>query len=174
MQQGRGKGDALRTGIAASTGDIIVTLDADGSADPQEIPQFVALLQKGFDFVKGSRFLYEGKSFDITLIRHLGNSMLCRLVNILFGTRFTDLCYGYNAFWRSCLKQMNIDCSGFEIETLFLLRASKSGLKIGEVPSFEYTRIWGKSHLNCVSDGTRILKLILLERLHMALRGIHY
>lgn len=167
-QSGTGKGDALKTGIAASTGDIIVTLDADGSADPQEIPHFVDLLLKGFDFVKGSRFLYEGKSFDITLIRRLGNSTLCHLVNFLFGTRFTDLCYGYNAFWKYCSNYMTIDRSGFEIETLFLLRASNSGLRIGEVPSFEYPRIWGKSHLHCVSDGLRIFKLIIGERLRKA------
>lgn len=54
-QAGRGKGDAIRAGIAVSTGDIIVMLDADGSADPGEIPRFVKALMSGHDFAKGSR-----------------------------------------------------------------------------------------------------------------------
>ena len=60
MQEGRGKGNALRTGFAAATGDVIVMLDADGSTDPSEIPMFVGALLAGADFAKGSRFLQGG------------------------------------------------------------------------------------------------------------------
>src|SRR5437879_5274135 len=97
-QTGRGKGDAIRAGLAATTGDIIILMDADGSADPLEITRFVKVLLAGNDFAKGSRFIKGGGSHDITLFRRLGNFGLISLVNILFGTRFTDLCYGYNAF----------------------------------------------------------------------------
>src|SRR5207248_2689059 len=103
MQSGTGKGNALACGFAAAKGDIIVMLDADGSTDPAEIPQFVEALIAGADFAKGSRFLASGGSADITPIRKLGNEVLCGIVNVLFGTRYSDLCYGYNAFWRSCL-----------------------------------------------------------------------
>ena len=65
-QSGRGKGDAFRTGFAAVTGNLIVMLDADGSADPAEIPRFVDALEAGADFAKGSRFLEGGGSADIT------------------------------------------------------------------------------------------------------------
>lgn len=92
-QCGVGKGDALACGFAAATGDIIVMLDADGSTDPQEIPQFLDVLLAGADFAKGSRFLAGGGSRDLTWLRTTGNAALCRVVNLLFGTRYTDLCY---------------------------------------------------------------------------------
>ena len=97
-QAGKGKGNALRAGFAACTGDIIVMLDADGSADPNEIPRFVGALMSGCDFDKGSRFLQGGGSHDITLLRRAGNYWLSRFAHLLFRTRFSDLCYGYNAF----------------------------------------------------------------------------
>ena len=101
-QTGWGKGDAIRTGLAKATGDIIVTLDADGSADPVEITRFLKPLLNGSDFAKGSRFLKGGGNHDITRIRRVGNAGLTWLVNLLFSARFTGLCYGYNAFWKYC------------------------------------------------------------------------
>ena len=99
QQTRRGKGNALACGFAAISGDIVVTLDADGSADPGEIPAFVAALADGAEFAKGTRFDRGGGSQDITRFAR-GRAMpaLSRLVNLLFGTRYTDLCYGYNAF----------------------------------------------------------------------------
>ncbi len=163
-QMGIGKGDALRAGFAACTGDIVLTLDADGSMDPREIPLFIETLIGGNDFAKGSRFMKGGGSNDISPLRRWGNYWLCKLVNMLFWTQFSDLCYGYNAFWKHCLDQIEIDCNGFEVETLISLRLHKANLKIVEVPSFEYRRIHGKSKLNTFKDGWRILKMILRER----------
>ncbi|HYU72660.1 MAG TPA: glycosyltransferase family 2 protein [Ktedonobacteraceae bacterium] len=162
-QVGKGKGAALKEGFTASTGDIIVMLDADGSADPDEIERFVAALLQGYDFAKGSRFSKGGGSHDITFLRRLGNDMLSRLVNLLFGTRFSDLCYGYNAFWRHCLEYVEIDCDGFEVETLINLRMHKAALKTIEVPSFEHPRLYGQSNLRTFSDGWRVLKTIVQE-----------
>jgi len=163
-QVGKGKGDAVRAGFAASMGDIIVMMDADGSADPREITGFIEVLMAGNDFAKGSRFVQGGGSHDITLLRRMGNYGLSILVNTLFMTRFTDLCYGYNAFWRYCLDQVEIDSDGFEVETLINIRMHVAGLKIAEVPSFEYQRIHGASNLNAFRDGWRVLKTILKER----------
>src|SRR2546430_9441797 len=95
-QKGRGKGDALRAGFAVCTSDIIIMLDADGSANPLEIPRFVEALVAGNDFAKGSRFMKGGGSHDISLLRMFGNYDLSPLVNCLFWTRFSDLRYGYN------------------------------------------------------------------------------
>ena len=163
-QTGKGKGNALKAGFAACTGDIIVMLDADGSADPNEIPLFVAALLAGNDFAKGSRFVKGGRSYDITLLRSLGNYGLSKLTNLLFWTRFSDLCYGYNAFWKHCLDYLQIDSDGFEIETLINIRMHKAGLKIVEVPSYEHRRIFGASKLHTFKDGWRVLKTILRER----------
>jgi glycosyltransferase involved in cell wall biosynthesis len=162
-QVGSGKGDAMRAGFAACTQDVIVMLDSDGSADPAEIPRFVKALARGNDFAKGSRFIKDGGSSDITLLRRIGNYALCGLVNLLFREHFSDLCYGYNAFRRDCLDHIVLDCTGFEIEAQLCLRVQKAGLKIVEVPSVESRRIHGQSNLHTFRDGWRILKVILHE-----------
>jgi glycosyltransferase involved in cell wall biosynthesis len=164
LQDGRGKGNALACGFAAARGDIIVMLDADGSTDPAEMARFVAPLLDGHDFVKGSRFLATGSSEDITHIRAGGNRVLTALVNLLYGKRFTDLCYGYNAFWRHCLADMSVDCDGFEVETLITARIARTDLSVVEVPSIEHERLSGVSNLRAVQDGIRVLKTILHER----------
>ena len=162
-QAGKGKGHALRMGFAATEGDIILTLDADGSTDPREIPLFVEALLRGNDFAKGSRCILGGGSHDFSLLRRLGNYWLRTFVNLLFRTRFTDLCYGYNAFWRHCLDSIEIDCVGFEVETLMHLRVHKANLRIVEVPSVEYRRIYGKSNLKAFRDGWCVLRTIVKE-----------
>ena len=163
-QQGRGKGDALQAGFAAAKGEIIVMMDADGSTDGREIPRFVAALTTGADFAKGSRYATGGGTDDITLSRHLGNRILNVLVNMLFGTRYTDLCYGYNAFWAKHLTKLDLDCDGFEVETVMNVRAAKAGLSIQEIPSHEHVRLHGISNLKVMRDGIRIAKFIIRER----------
>ena len=129
-----------------------------------EIPAFVAALLAGADFAKGSRFAPGGGSTDITGFRRLGNLVLNVLVNVLFGTRYTDLCYGYNAFWRHCLPYMDVTCDGFEVETLINVRIARAGLVVTEVPSIEHERIHGESNLHPVRDGFRVLRTIIAER----------
>lgn len=163
-QEGRGKGAALRSGFTAATGDIIVMLDADGSTDPAEIPVYVGALLAGADFVKGSRFMQGGGTTDMSWFRRLGNLGFVWMVRVLFGGRFTDLCYGYNAFWARVLPQLDLDVDGFEIETLMNVRALRAGLTVAEVPSFEKPRIHGVSRLRTIPDGWRVLRTILRER----------
>ncbi|CAO5250627.1 Glycosyl transferase group 1 (Modular protein) [Frankia sp. AgKG'84/4] len=172
-QTRRGKGNALACGFAAATGDVIVMLDADGSADPGEIEAFVAALTAGADYAKGSRFRAGGGSSDITRFRRVGNAALNGLVNTLIGSDFSDLCYGYNAFWRHCLPFLALDPGehgtvgqwgdGFEVETLINMRVSRAGLRVAEVPSFEHRRMFGVSNLNAFSDGLRVLRTIVVE-----------
>lgn len=163
QQQGRGKGNALRAGFAAATGDIIVMLDADGSTDPAEIPAFVGPLLAGADFVKGSRFLQGGGTADMSPLRNAGNRGFLAMVHMLFGGHFTDLCYGYNAFWRRVLPELDLDGDGFEIETIMNVRALQAKLKIVEVASFEHERVYGVSRLRTFQDGWRVTKAILRE-----------
>ncbi|MET8677455.1 glycosyltransferase family 2 protein [Streptomyces sp. NPDC004647] len=163
-QRGKGKGDALISGFAACTGEIVVMVDADGSADGGEIVSYVSALVGGADFAKGSRFANGGGTDDMTPVRKLGNRVLTAVVNAKFGARYTDLCYGYNAFWRRCLDEIALDCAGFEVETLMNIRVVKAGLKVQEIPSHEYNRIHGVSNLRAVRDGLRVLKVILRER----------
>lgn len=164
-QSGQGKGNALTCGFWAATGDIIVMLDADGSTDPAEIPRFAAALVGGADFAKGSRFIAGGGSADITTLRRIGNWALAKLVNSIWGGQYSDLCYGYNAFWRRYLPFITPDCEGFEVETLINIRAARAHLRVHEVPSYEHNRRHGVSNLNARRDGMRVLRTIFAERL---------
>lgn len=160
----RGKGDALRAGFEVASGDVIVIMDADGSMDPAEVNVFMSMVALGFDLVKGSRLACGGGSHDLTLVRQWGNAALCRLANTLFHTQWTDLCYGYLAFRRSCLPQLALTANGFEIESQILGHAALAGLRIAEIPSIEMPRLTGDSHLNARRDGTRILRAMLAAR----------
>jgi glycosyltransferase involved in cell wall biosynthesis len=163
-QQDSGKGEALRTGFTAATGDIIVTLDADGSADPAEIPAFVGALCAGADFAKGSRFLQGAGTTDMPFYRKLGNACFVFLVRLLFGGKYSDLCYGYNAFWRDVLPALELENDGFEFEILMNIRALRARLSVVEVASFESRRMYGMAKLKTMPDGWRVLRAILKER----------
>ncbi len=182
LQNRRGKGNALACGFSAVTGDVVVMLDADGSTDPDEIPRYVAALTGGADFAKGSRFALGGGSTDITRTRAWGNRWLNRAVNLLYGTEYTDLCYGYNAFWSYCLPALELDAAdrsrsgklwgdGFEIETIINTRVAKARFVIAEVPSFEFARLHGESNLNTWRDGSRVLWALAVERVNGRGRG---
>ena len=179
QQTRRGKGNALACGFEAATGDVIAMVDADGSADPGEIPTFVRALLNGADFAKGTRFATGGGSSDITRLRRLGNRMLSTVVNLCHGTHYSDLCYGYNVFWQKHVPVLGLDINcpsprgdgrllgdGFEIETLIHMRVAEKGLLVAEVPSFEHPRIHGVSNLDAFSDGLRVLTTIVVERRH--------
>ena len=173
-----GKGNALAAGFARVTGDIVVMFDADGSADPEEIERFVETLLAGADFAKGSRYAPGGGSLDITPLRHVGNRFLNTVMNVSFGTKFSDLCYGYNAFWADLVPLLRLPDhelvppagtpmlwgDGFEIETLIHCRFATAGVKITEVPSVERGRMHGQSNLRTFSDGWRVLRTLQAER----------
>lgn len=139
-------------------------MDADGSMSPAEIPHYLHFLQNGYDFVKGSRFVEGGGSLDITPIRRMGNQVLLAAANRLYHASLTDLCYGFCAFRRSFLDQLDLHATGFEIEAEMIVHALRSGLRIAEVPSLELPRRNGRSNLHAISDGRRVLRTLLSER----------
>lgn len=174
-QTRKGKGNAMACGFAEVTGDAIVMFDIDGSADPYEIPRYIDALINGADLAKGSRFTAGGGSEDITKLRAVGNAGLNFLASILTSTKFSDLCYGYNAFWADQLYMLDLPDTesesdvmvrgdGFEIEALIIGRFALSGAKITEVPSFEYDRYHGTTNLNTFRDGFRVLATIMQDR----------
>lgn len=170
-QEGRGKGDAMCVGLDTASGDIVVFIDADGSNEPAEVERFVLALVNGADFAKGSRFMHGGGSSDITPVRRLGNAVLRRWVNRLYGTRFTDIAYGYNAVWSQHRDLLRLDCEGFEIETLMHIRAARAGLVIDEVPSFEGKRKIGNTNLHALRDGIRIAAVLMRELADQHING---
>ena len=170
MEKKPGKGAALTSGYSASSGEIIIVMDADGSNDPREIPRFLNALMQGADFVKGSRFASGGGTSDMPRIRRFGNAVFVQTVNLLFNSTFTDLCYGYHAFWAYCLCTLDLTgVDGFEIDTALYLRAINDKLKIAEVPSFEGYRFYGEGKLRTIPDGFRVLYTIFKEFLQSVL-----
>ena len=163
-QTGRGKGQAIRQVLSNNylDSDFLVLMDADGSMSPEEIPRFVQALSKGADVAKGSRFIGGGGTYDMTATRTIGNALMTSTVNILCGSEYTDLCYGFAAFNKKAIQMLApvLESNSFEIEAEMFIKAKKLGLKILEVPSIEHKRKNGVSNLNTYRDGLKIAKTI--------------
>ena len=173
----------IATGLLAAKGDVVVMLDADGSMDPVEILLYVDALRAGADLVKGSRTIAGGGSQDLSLVRKAGNRGLRLFSNLAYRQSWSDLCYGYAAFWKDSLDQLGLVelCAprperkastlwrgpwyghGFEIEALLYCRAARADLRIVEVFSHEYKRRSGESHLATWRDGGRVMFAIVKE-----------
>ena len=159
-----GKGVALRSGFERSSGDYVVMLDADGSMEPAEVTRYVAMLDEGFDLVKGSRFMDGGGTTDISRLRAAGNFSLLAIANRAYGCSFTELCYGFMGLRRSAIPRLQLSADGFEIETQIVVHAVKAGLRIAEVASFEAPRRSGDSNLRTFRDGSRVLRELVRAR----------
>ena len=166
-QDGLGKGNAVRQVLSNGYIDVdaLVLMDADGSMAPEEIPLFIEALNSGADVVKGSRFLKGGQTFDMSLMRRIGNSLLMFCVNFLFSTRYTDLCYGFAVLNKRSIEKIAplLKSKNFEIEAEIFIKAAELGLIVREVPSTEFKRKFGSSNLNVVKDGLSILGTIVRE-----------
>jgi glycosyltransferase involved in cell wall biosynthesis len=172
-QTGKGKGDALKLGINEAKGEIIVTIDADCETPPEYIESFVKPLLEGNDFAKGSR-LFRKRPSKMPGYRWFGNKVLAYTCNILYGTRFSDICCGYNSFWKKEFLKLDLSYPNNEIgcsmEQRMIVRAKKAGMKIKEVPICSDGRIAGKSVIGgikqSVTQGFRDWFVIIEERFH--------
>jgi glycosyltransferase involved in cell wall biosynthesis len=163
-QPGKGKGDALRHGIQNANGDIIVTLDADGETNPADMELFVQPLLEGCDFAKGSRFL-NGHKNHRPRHRLFGNRVITSVFNILFSKQYTDLCSGYNAFWKASIVKIDPwPADGYENEPFINCRAAKRGLKIAEISHADGMRIGGRTKEESWRQGLKAVKTIVRER----------
>ncbi len=162
-QPGHGKGDALQFGVRQALGEIIVTLDADGETDPSELPAFVDAVLRGYDFAKGSRLVY-GRPRRMPFYRWVGNRILALTFNLLYGTRFTDICSGYTAFRKSSFLRLELTYDKCEMEQQVLARARKLGMSIVEIPHHSNGRIAGASKVIGIKQGLVDWLVILKER----------
>lgn len=159
----KGKGSAIRKGLKKATGDIIIMMDADCSHTSNEIELLVAGINAGYDVCMGSRFIQGGGSDDMTWFRMLGNKFFVKLVNLLWGMHYSDLCYGYRSFRKGVIDKLDLESDGFGIETELSIKAAKKKLNVLEVPSFEKARKSGEGKLRTFQDGWEILRRILKE-----------
>ena len=158
-----GKGSALRKGMKVAKGGIIITMDADYSHKSSEIGLLTEGIKAGFDICMGSRFIQGGGTEDMPWYRKIGNKFFVFLVNLIWNMNYSDLCYGYRSFRKSCIKKLELKQDGFGIETEIAIRAAKKKLRILEVPSYEKERAGGEGKLRTFSDGWLILKTIITE-----------
>ncbi|MEV6636128.1 glycosyltransferase family 2 protein [Actinoplanes sp. NPDC051470] len=171
-----GKGNALACGIAASRGDIVVLMSADGSCDPSDIPRFVQALAGGADAAHGSRFRGRGGDLESGRLERLGGHLLRHRVNKVFQTRYTDLGSGYHAFWRATLDKFDLPDpelpglrrgetvwgDGPEVNPLIPVRMAALGLRVVEIATVRYPRIHGaprpRRTLARILRGRRVLR----------------
>jgi glycosyltransferase involved in cell wall biosynthesis len=165
LQPARGKGNALRYGISQLTSEIVVTLDADGENDPALLRTFVDALRTGHDIAKGSRLAFE-RPDRMPLSRYLGNRILALAFNLLYGTKFSDICSGYNAFWRESFLRIPLTYDDFHMEQQLLARAIRNGFRIKEVPHRSEGRIAGRSKTIGIKQGVIDLLVLVKERLY--------
>jgi glycosyltransferase involved in cell wall biosynthesis len=168
LDRNRGKGHALRVGIEAAVGDVLIFLDADGQDDPGEIPLLLEAIADGADVVVGSRFLGRFEAGAITTINRYGTHALNGIVNLLFGVRLTDTQAGFRAVRRSLLDRVTLRAQRYDIETDLLLQALQVGGRVVEVPVRRGARYQGTSNLYPPIDGLRILGRILRLRFQRA------
>jgi glycosyltransferase involved in cell wall biosynthesis len=158
-----GKGSALRKGMKEAKGDIIITMDADCSHKSSEIGLLTEGIKTGFDICMGSRFIQGGGTEDMPWFRNIGNKFFVFLVNSVWNMNYSDLCYGYRSFRKSCIRKLDLKSDGFGIETEIAIKAAKKKLKVLEIPSYEKGRASGEGKLRTFRDGWLILKTILKE-----------
>lgn len=162
LKQHLGKGYALRAGFSKAKGDIIVTIDSDGSHQPEELPRVLApILQDKADLVIGSRYLNQ-KNVAVRKLNAFGVKLFNYFIQLLTGVAVTDSQSGYRAMKRQVLKNQNLKSGEYEIESEMLVKTAKKNFRITEVPiSFEQ-RTYGRSGVDPIVDGFKILLSIIL------------
>ena len=162
IKQHLGKGYALRAGFAKAKGDIIVTIDSDGSHKPEELLEVLApVLEDKADLVIGSRYLNH-KSVAARKLNAFGVKLFNYFIQLLTGVAITDSQSGYRAMKRQVLKNQNLKSGEYEIESEMLVKTAKKNFRITEVPiSFEQ-RTYGRSGVDPMVDGFKILLSIIL------------
>ncbi len=164
----RGKGAAIRTALAAATGDVTIVQDADMEYDPVEYPKLLAPLEQGVaDVVYGSRFL--GGPHRVLFFWHqLGNQFLTLLSNILTNLNLTDMETGYKVFRTDLLKRMRLTTDRFGFEPEVTARVSQMRCRIYEVPISYWGRDYDAGKKITWRDGVAalwfILKFNILDR----------
>jgi glycosyltransferase involved in cell wall biosynthesis len=158
----RGYGSAYMAGFSVARGRYIVMADADLTYDFQEIPRFVAELDKGADMVIGDRMKNIHPGAMPWLHRYVGNPLLSGFLNLLFRTGIDDAHCGMRALRRDRLRQLDLRTTGMEFASEMVIRAAKEKLVLAQFP-IEYHPRGGESKLSSFRDGWRHLRFLLLH-----------
>jgi len=161
LKQHLGKGYALRAGFAKAKGDLIVTLDSDGSHWPEELHEVVAPVFCGqADMVIGSRYMNR-KRVEARKLNKFGVRIFNSFIELFTGVAITDSQSGYRAMKREVLLSQNLTSGEYEIESEMLVKAAKAGFRVAEVPITFEQRTYGRSGVDPMVDGSKILLSII-------------
>jgi len=161
-QPERGYGNAYLAGFGAARGKYIVMGDSDDTYDFSEIKQLIDKLREGNEYVLGSRFA--GTILPGAMPwanRYIGNPILTKMLNILFGLKSSDAHSGFRAFTREAYQRMRLQTTGMEFASEMVINAARAKLKVAEVPITYYPRK-GESKLHRVRDAWRHVRFMLL------------
>jgi len=159
-----GYGNAYLSAFRKAHGRYIVMGDADETYDFSMIPQMLAPLDAGADFVIGSRFkgtIHHGAMTP--LHRYIGNPLLTWMINVIFRTEYSDTHSGFRAITREALDRFTLTTGGMEFASEMLVMAAKEQLKVAEVPIDYYPR-QAPSNLHSFADGWRHIRFVLLMK----------
>ncbi len=169
LERNSGKGFAMRRGIEIAKGNLIIFMGGDGQDDPKEINILIDEINKGNDYVIGSRFLINQDSENrysskaILPVNEFGNKSITFIINLLFKKKITDSQSEFKCFVSEKLKKLNLECNRFEIETELLIKSFRKNFKIKEVPVHRYERKHGISKLFNVPFGRFLFGLKVLK-----------
>lgn len=160
----RGYGNAYKRGFREAMGEILVMGDADLTYPFEMIPNFLAEIERGYEFVIGNRLndMMEDGAMP-ALHRYIGNPLLSRMLNILFSNPITDTHCGMRAFTREALDKMDLKAPGMEFAIEMVIEASEKNLKIKEIP-IPYRRRGGEAKLHSFKDGWRHIEYMLKRK----------
>src|SRR5262245_62128753 len=159
----RGCGEGMLEGIHLAKGDVIIEFNPDGNSIPADIPRIIAKVNEGYDLVIGSRYREGAKSDDDDWLTATGNWMFTRIVNLLFGTRYTDVLVGFRAYRRAAALRLAFDAPGLSWPCQSTTRFARAGLRVTEIPAHEPARIGGKRKMMPLRTGLQISMLILRD-----------
>jgi hypothetical protein len=162
------KGAIFTTAVKTTRADNIVFFAPDGNEDPDDIARILDLLEEGHDMAIASRFMKGARNEEdnqFLPLRAWVNRTFTLIVRIIWGGNLTDTINGFRGLKREKLAQLNLECSGFDIEFQTSIRFLKRKWKIAEFPTYEGDRIGGKSSSSSIPTG-----LLMIRRLWMELR----
>ena len=163
---GKGKGDGLRTGAKKATGDILVFIDADGSHEPGDIPRMIETIEKGADLVIGSRMTGGSDELHGTFsnfVRMVGSGIAVLIINFIYKGELTDVQNGFRAIKKEVFFNIDTHANDFDIEQEITMRCLKKKYKVMEIASHEYARKAGKSNLSVPKKGHKFILRLLID-----------
>ncbi len=160
-QKNSGFGDALITGINSVETKYFCIFNADGSFDPKYLINLKKEVEKNCDFVFSSRYVKDGGSEDDTILTYIGNKFFTGFCNLLFKLKITDVLFTYVMGSTEAFKSLNMKFNDFSFCVELPIKAKLKNYSLGNLPSFERSRIAGIKKVNEFKDGFLILISIL-------------